>query len=82
LTSSFARKVSLTRCALLHSRRLPMARLEIPLEDGESPIDVYVDDDGYVVFSDEENDYELAFSKFNWNAIVEFVEQLMRKRMS
>jgi hypothetical protein len=59
-----------------------MARLEIPLEDGESPIDVYVDDDGYVVFSDEENDYELAFSKFNWNAIVEFVEQLMRKRMS
>ncbi len=56
--------------------------MEIPLEDGEQPIDVWVDADGYVVLTDEESDYELAFSPFNWAAIVEFVDQQRRKKMS
>lgn len=59
-----------------------MSMLEIPMEDGESPINFYIDDDGYICLIDEVNDYEIAFSPFNWNAIVEFIDQRRRGKMS
>jgi hypothetical protein len=47
----------------------------IPLDDDDDPIEVSVDADGYVCLVDEENEYEVAFSPFNWSVIVEFVRQ-------
>ncbi len=55
---------------------------DIPPEDGESPVAAWIDDDGYICLTDSENDYELAFSPFNWRALVEWVDQEQRKRMS
>jgi hypothetical protein len=56
--------------------------LEIPGEDGESPLEVWIDDDGYICLTDEINNYELSFSQFNWRALVEYVDQKLRERMS
>lgn len=59
-----------------------MSTLEVPMEDGESPVNFHIDDDGYICMTDEVNDYEIAFSPFNWNAIVEFIDQRRRGKMS
>jgi hypothetical protein len=54
----------------------------IPGEDGYPEIDLWIDADGYVVFTDKENDYELALSAFNWKAVVAWVDMQRRKEMS
>lgn len=51
------------------------SEIEIPMQDGESPIKVYIDDEGYICLVDECNDYELAFSPFNWHAINAYVNK-------
>lgn len=56
--------------------------LEIPDEEGNGQVEVWIDDDGYVCFTDaDDDDVEFSFSPFNWRVVVAWVEQKQRERM-